>query len=160
MDTVLLKFIFFFVIILFTNHSIAQEVPPFRFVPHVEVKDTTKQSSTTIATFGGDNVQEAKDTTKSKVKSDTAKAAVKLVNKIAEHTAAPIKQATKQVDTIYLLEVVKPQITQSTITFDAGQVFSTFKFIDNQGNIKKFSNNITHIQENYNERSKTIRKAG
>lgn len=39
---------------------------------------------------------------------------------------------------------IKPSIAQSNVTFDAGQIFSTFKFIDNQGNQEKdLTSNIT-----------------
>lgn len=34
-------------------------------------------------------------------------------------------------------------MAQSTITFDAGQVFSTYKYTDSQGEIKDFSKNIS-----------------
>lgn len=153
-----LKNILLLVILLFIKHSIAQEVPMFHFFTPGVAKDTVVQS-TTIATFGGDIPNLAKDTAvQSTIHSDSLGSALKFVNKTGGHSTLPFQikerkivpskieagmRSTQKTDTIYLLEMVKPQITQSAITFDVGEVFSTFKFIDDQGNKTNFTNNIT-----------------
>ena len=142
----------------------AQERPTFQFLTPGVVKDTTLLSpiggeKPIIATFGGNIPNLANDTAlQSTIHSDSLGHGLKFVNKTEEHPTLPLPikekkfvqgkvesgmRSIKKTDTIYLLEMVKPQITQSAITFDVGEVFSTFKFIDNQGNKTNFTNNIT-----------------
>ena len=116
MITRYINFAIAFVLILFIRNSFAQNANILIDSVNARVKiiaDTPNKDS---------NGHQA-------VTSDTLKNAV-----IISKNPILRKKDTKKSDTVYFIEAAPPLASQSNITFDAGQMFSTFRFIDSKGN--------------------------
>lgn len=118
-------------------------------VPDLAIKDTNVNPKATTDTLKSNvnvvPVQISKDTiVKAKVSTDLLINPVKVVPvqikkdtivnaDIPKNKVKVIPNLTNKIDTVYIPQSVKRVITPSNITCEAGRVFSTFKFVDSQG---------------------------
>ncbi len=159
MNTQFLKVILLLVVIALTKHSNAQNANVVIDSVNARTKriaDRVNQASDVKSVVSGDTLknkvmslpdQPKKDSTTIPISlADTLKDAVITLNKISGNSIIPLKPMSKanKADTVYLIEIAEPIATQSNITIDAGQNFTTFKFIDSKGNIgQNYTHNIT-----------------
>ncbi len=129
----ILKSVLLYLIMLWVHNSMAQTNTTSDTVKQMlELPNKTTQDSIIPSTVTTVDTSHLPEPTKPIVtQPDTSPNKVKQIPKFPNKTARKGVIATKKVDSVY--QVAMPFVTHSSVTIDAGQVFSTFKFIDSEG---------------------------